>query len=148
MAFCSACILLVILGTQLKTITSLENQTANIAILFNTSDRYLVSVVQAAEELFFARQRKTSARQESITIYPSRLNSDRTRNNRVGVNNSLFYIRNLNCSMQFQGAVFVKVDSDSIFLSSIMDTLDVPTVGIFQLKPPPRTRVSLNNITY
>ena len=113
----------------------------NIAIFFNASDRVLRSIVQNSKDNFLASQRGKNLLNENLTIYDNPWWQDMTNSGRsqIGLNDSLSVVWNI--SSKIQGAIFVDINSDSIFLSSLLERSGIPTIGAFQSSDQLRTQV-------
>ena len=145
MAFCDILVLLAWLVSHFKGITTRENTTVDIAIFYNASDRYLANILQKAEAKFLASRREKNQLGEFLNVYINlrRFNEAGITGSQTGLNNSLFDMRNI--SSQIQGSIFVDINSNSLFLSSIFEQSSISAVGIFQSRGQRRTQV-LNRI--
>lgn len=145
MGFCCNLLFFVLLGIQRKTATAAteraDGEIINIAIFFNESDRYLKSIVQNAEDMFLVNQHANNLQNKSLKLYitPWRLDATDIEQSEVGLNESLTDLGNI--SSQIKGAIFVDINSDSLFLSSFLERSGIPTIGLFQSSGQRRTQV-------
>lgn len=145
MAFRCNLLLFVLLGIQRKTTTAAtgraDHETINIGIFFNASDRFLRSIVQNSEDMFLISQQANNPQNKSSKLYvtPRRIDATNIGQNQIGLNESLFNIGNI--SSQIKGAIFVDINSDSLFLSSFLERSGIPAIGIFQSSEQLRTQV-------
>ena len=80
--------------------------------------------------------------QEASEVYvnPLPIDSNKIAFSQVGARGgSLSQIWNI--SSQTLGAIFVDVNVDVLYISSLLEELDLPTIGIFQSEGQPRTQV-------
>ena len=146
MAFRGNILVLFLLGIQRKISIAVADRAdgkinINIAIFFNASDRFLRSIVQNSKDNFLAYQRENNLLNENLTFYDNPWWRDVTNSGRrqIGLNDSLSVVWNM--SSKIQGAIFVDIDSDSIFLSSLLERSGIPTIGVFQRSEQLRTQV-------
>lgn len=145
MAFRSIILVFFLLGIQRKiciAVTDLaDGEIINIAIFFNASDRFLRSIVQNSKDNFLVNQRENNMQNEKLTLYDySRwLDVASSGHSKIGLNGSLSLVWNM--SSRIQGAVFVDINSNSMFLSSLLERSGIPTIGVFQRSEQPRTQV-------
>lgn len=138
MAYYYILLFMVWLGTHLKCIATCPVVTVNIAIFYNVSDRYMPNILQNAEDMLLADRRKENSR-GIVYLNRRRFNEAEMYSGHIGLNHSLFEMWNL--SSRIHGAIFVDISSYSLFLSSMLEQLSIPTIGIFQSREQPRTRV-------
>ena len=143
MAFRGNILVFILLGIQRKISIAVTDRAdgkmnINIAIFFNASNRFLHSIVQNSKENFLVNQRENY-----LTFYDNPWWQDMTSSSRsqIGLNDSLSVVWNI--SSKIQGAIFVDINSDSIFLSSLLERSGIPTIGVFQRSEQLRTQVSL-----
>ena len=146
MAFRGNILVFFLLGIQRKISIAVADRAdgkinINIAIFFNASDRFLRSIVQNSKDNFLAYQRENNLLNENLTFYDNPWWRDVTNSGRrqIGLNDSLSVVWNM--SSKIQGAIFVDIDSDSIFLSSLLERSGIPTIGVFQRSEQLRTQV-------
>lgn len=145
MGFCCNLLFFVLLGIRRKTATAAteraDGEIINIAIFFNASDRYLKSIVQNAEDMFLVNQYENNLQNKSLKLYITlwRLDATDIEQSEVGLNESLTDLGNI--SSQIKGAIFVDINSDSLFLSSFLERSGIPTIGLFQSSGQRRTQV-------
>lgn len=147
MAFRGNLLVFFLLGIQRKISIAVtdraDGEIINIGIFFNASDRFLRSIVQNAEDNFLVNQRENNIQNGNLTFYDNPWWQDVTNSGRsqIGLNDSLSDVWNI--SSKIQGAIFVDINSDSIFLSSLLERSGIPTIGVFQSSEQPRTQVRL-----
>jgi len=145
MAFCGIILVFFLLGIQRKNCIAVtdrpDGEIINIAIFFNASDRFLRSIVQKTKDNFLVNQQKNNMHSEKLTLYDySRwLDMGNSGYSKIGLNGSLSLVWNM--SSRIQGAVFVDINSNSMFLSSLLERSGIPTIGVFQRSEQPRTQV-------
>ena len=142
MALRGSFVLLLLLGSQGKTSATMLNgdgKTVNdVAIFYSASDEYLRNIVQHLEDMFLAnRPRNNNVPKDISEVYvnPLPLDTDKITLSEGSISDVW------NISTQIVGAIFVDVNSDSLFLSSFLEGLAIPAIGIFQIKGQPRTQV-------
>lgn len=147
MAFRGNLLVFFLLGIQRKISIAVtdraDGEIINIGIFFNASDRFLRSIVQNAKDNFLVNQRENNIQNGNLTFYDNPWWQDVTNSGRsqIGLNDSLSDVWNI--SSKIQGAIFVDINSDSIFLSSLLERSGIPTIGVFQSSEQPRTQVRL-----
>lgn len=148
MAFRGNVLVFFLLGIQQKNCIAVadrayEKININIAIFFNASDRFLRSIVQNSKDNFLASQQGNNLLNENLTFYDNPWWRDMTHSGRskIGLNDSLSVVWNI--SSNIQGAIFVDINSDSIFLSSLLERSGIPTIGAFQRSEQLRTQVGV-----
>jgi len=146
MAFCGSILVFFLLGIQRKISIAVTDRadgeiSINIAIFFNASDRFLHSIVQNSKENFLVNQPENNLLNENITFYDNPWWRDMTNSGRsqIGLNDSLSIVWNI--SSKIQGAIFVDINSDSTFLSSLLERSGIPTIGVFQRSEQLRTQI-------
>ena len=119
-----------------------DGEIINIAIFFNASDRFLRSIVQNSKDNFLANQGEDNMQNGNLTFYNNPRWQDVANSGlrEIGLKDSLSVVWNI--SSKIQGAIFVDINSDSIFLSSLLERLGIPTIGVFQRSEQLRTQVS------
>ena len=140
-------LLLILLVTQRESILALYSNgktVSDVVIFYNASSRYMRNIVQRAESLFLANRprSKISLEQEASEVYvnPLPIDSNKIALSQNGASGeSLSQIWNI--SSQTLGAIFVDVNFDALYTSSLLEELDFPTIGIFQSEGQPRTQV-------
>ena len=140
-------LLLILLRTQGETITALSSNwktVTEVVIFHNASNRHIRNIVQRAESLFLANgpRSKIILQQEASKVYvnPLPFDSSKIELSQVGASGgSLSQIRNI--SLQILGAIFVDINSDALYASSLLEELAIPTIGIFQSEGQPRSQV-------
>lgn len=147
MAFRGNLLVFFLLGIQRKISIAVtdraDGEIINIGIFFNASDRFLRSIVQNAKDNFLVNQRENNIQNGNLTFYDNPWWQDVTNSGRsqISLNDSLSDVWNI--SSKIQGAIFVDINSDSIFLSSLLERSGIPTIGVFQSSEQPRTQVRL-----
>ena len=146
MAFRGNVLVFFLLGIQQKNCIAVADPAdgkinINIAIFFNASDRFLRSIVQNSKDNFLASQRGNNLLNENLTFYDNPWWQDVTNSDRsqIALNDSLSVVWNI--SSKIQGAIFVDINSDSIFLASLLERSGIPTIGAFQRGEQLRTQV-------
>lgn len=146
MAFCGIILVFFLLGIQRKNCIAVtdrpDGEIINIAIFFNASDRFLRSIVQNSKDNFLVNQQKNNMHSEKLTLYDSSsrwLDVANSGHSKIGLNGSLSLVWDM--SSRIQGAVFVDINSNSMFLSSLLERSGIPTIGVFQRSEQPRTQV-------
>lgn len=145
MAFRSNFLFFVLMGIQRRCATMVrdDRETVNVAVFFNASDRYLPRIIQNTEDMFRASRLENNLQQNEnslkVSVSPRWLDASKIGHSHIGLNDSLYEMWNI--SSQIQGAIFVDINSDSLFGSSFLERLAVPTIGIFQRKEQPQTQV-------
>lgn len=122
--------------------TATENVTVEIAIFYNSSSRYINSILQNANDMFLASRqelKRTPKKTSNVEINIQWLDETEVAGSYTSDNNS--FLDKWNNSLQVQGAIFVDINRKSLFLSSLLESLAIPTVGIFQTSEQPRTQV-------
>ena len=143
MACFSILLVFILLRTHLKRITARENVTVNIAVFYDASDRYIQNVLQNAENMFITGRREKNPRNVKFNLHITLRWVDEAEfaRSQIGLNHSLF--DRWNISSPIHGAIFVDINGNSLFVSSILERSGIPTVGIFQTREQPRTQVGL-----
>ena len=151
MGIFSIWLVFVLLGTDLKPATAHNNVTVEISIFYNASDRYMPNILQNAEDMFLTCHQEKKPRKENLNVQINRqwLDEAEIAGNEIRITHSLFNVWNI--SLRTQGAIFVDINSNSLFLSSMLERSAIPTVGIFQTREQQRTQVGflkmkLNNV--
>jgi len=146
MAFRGIILVFFLLGIQRKVSTAVTDPAdgkinINIAIFFNASHRFLRSIVQNSKDNFLANQRENNLPNENLTFCDNPWWKDTTNSGRsqIGINDSLSVVWNM--SSKIHGAIFVDINSDSIFQSSLLERSGIPTIGVFQRSEQLRTQV-------
>lgn len=122
--------------------TATENVAVEIAIFYNSSSRYMNSILQNANDMFLASRqelKRTPKKTSNVEINIRWLDETEVAGSYTSYNNS--FLDRWSNSLQVQGAIFVDINSKSLFLSSLLESSAIPTVGIFQTGEQPRTQV-------
>jgi len=141
MAVCNILLFFVLLGSHLKGITTHKNGTVNIAIFYNASDPYIPKILQNAEDMFLASGQDKNQRNERPGVYINWrwIHEAEIAGSQIGLEHSLLDVWNI--SSRIHGGIFVDINSNTVFLSAVLERSAIPTVGIFQSREQPRTQV-------
>ena len=108
---------------------------SDVVIFYNASSRYMQNIVQRAESLFLTNRPRSRIilEQETSEVHVNLFPFD---SNKIVLSQicasggSLSQIWNI--SSQILGAIFVETNVDALYISSLLEKLDFPTIGIFQ----------------
>ena len=98
------------------------------------------NILQNAEDMFLTCHQEKKPRKENLNVQINRqwLDEAEIAGNEIRITHSLFNVWNI--SLRTQGAIFVDINSNSLFLSSMLERSAIPTVGIFQTREQQRHR--------
>ena len=110
---------------------------SDVVIFYNASSRYMQNIVQRAESLFLTNRPRSRIilEQETSEVHVNLFPFD---SNKIVLSQicasggSLSQIWNI--SSQILGAIFVETNVDALYISSLLEKLDFPTIGSFKAR--------------